>query len=417
MTTRTKQPTEILTYAMDFVDLLCSGDDLASVTSITSSPTGLTISAGSISGTEVQFNISGGTDDTTYHIEVIVVTTGAETLEGDGYLFVTDTPCVQTDVVYDYTTLRVAIADFLGWGRNSEGEGASWSDTDEYRMASIMKSAVTQVYYPEGGYQWSWLKPTSTLSLTAPYETGTLEVIAGVATLTSGTFPSWAAQGEITVNGSVHAVSTRDSNTQVTLQDTSVSEAAGSAYSLSRYIYDLPSDFTAFDGQLTYAANQSAIYPPIEHAPDIQIRRQRQYSWGDGYPKLASIRPKSFDPATGQQWLAVFWPTPDDDYTLEYRYRVEPRLLSARYPYPMGGPEVGELILEACLAVAEQRYRDEESLHSSIFARKLVAAIEHDRMASSPDTLGYNADRSDGRPVDRFNGIAVHSYEGTVYYD
>ncbi len=413
----TKQPAEVTIYSMDFEDLLRSGDSIASVTSVTATPSGLTLGTASITGTEVQFSISSGTDGTWYAVEVVIATLGGDTLEGDGYLYVTDTPRIDSAFVYDYDTIRVAIADFLGWGRNTEGAGSAWSDTEEYRMAAIIKSALTQVYYPDGGHQWSWLRPTSTLTLSAPYTTGTLEIVAGVATLSGGTFPSWAASGEITINGATYVVSTRDSNTQVTLQDTEVAESAGSTYSLSRYLYDLPSDFSGFEGQLTYSPNQSAIYPPIPHVPDLQIRRQRQYSWGSDYPQAVSIRPKSFDAALGQRWQAVFWPTPDAAYTLEYRYRVEPHVLSGQYPNPLGGPEIGELVLEACLSVAEQRYRDEAGIHTELFTRKLAAAIEHDRQASSPDTIGYNGDWSDGRSVDRFNGVAVHSFNGTVYYD
>jgi hypothetical protein len=31
--------------------------------------------------------------------------------------------------------------------------------------------------------------------------------------------------------------------------------------------------------------------------------------------------------------------------------------------------------------------------------------------------LGYNGDHSDGVRVDRFDGVAIHSFNGTYYYD
>jgi len=86
-----KQPTETRAYAIDFVNLLASGDSLASVTSgPTSTPTGLTFGSTAISGTQVQFTIAGGTAGTSYRVEVIVTTANGEIIEGDGDLIVAD---------------------------------------------------------------------------------------------------------------------------------------------------------------------------------------------------------------------------------------------------------------------------------------------------------------------------------------
>ena len=418
MSTRVKQPNESLLYAMDFVNLLATGDSLASITSVTDTPTGeLTITGEVIAGTTVTFTVADGTDQTTYHIEVIVVTANGETLEGDGYLYVTDTPEYELTFSYSYSNLKVAIADFMGWGRNTEGTGTAWSSTDESRMDAIIKSALTQVYFPAGGHQWSWMRPSSQITTSAPYSTGTLTVVSGVVTLAGGTFPSWAASGDIEFDGETYTIATRDGNTQITLSDTSVDADALTTYTLSRYRYDLPADFLGYEGQMTYRASQSELYGPIEYVSDLMIRRWRQQHTYTDRPTKVAMRPKSFDADTGQAWEAVFYPTPNDAYVLDYRYRVRPTMLNEAYPNPMGGPDIGELILESCLALAEQRYKDELGLHTQAFQAKLAAAIEHDRRAFVPDTLGYNGDHSDGVRTDRFDGVAIHSFNGTIYYD
>lgn len=66
------------------------------------------------------------------------------------------------------------------------------------------------------------------------YATGTVSVSAGVATLTGGTWPAWAAQGTLRISNRRYKVNTRDSDTQITLYDTSASESAGSSYSIVR---------------------------------------------------------------------------------------------------------------------------------------------------------------------------------------
>ncbi len=53
-------------------------------------------------------------------------------------------------------------------------------------------------------------------------------------------------------------------------------------------------------------------------------------------------------------------------------------------------------ILEACLVSAD-RMRGVQGLHEALFLEALIASVRHDQMVSSPDTLGYNRDRSDSQ--------------------
>jgi hypothetical protein len=159
------------------------------------------------------------------------------------------------------------------------------------------------------------------------------------------------------------------------------------------------------------------MYPPISFTSESSIRKRRQLSTYTDRPQYVAIRPVSFDANTGQRWQAIFYPTPGAAYDLEYRYKIQPQMLGEAYPNPLGGPDIGELILECCLSIAEQRYKDEQGLHTATFIRKLAAAIDHDNKQFAPDTLGYNGDRSDGARRDRFDGVAVHSFNGVYYYD
>ena len=317
-----------------------------------------------------------------------------------------------------YDAFRVAIADYLGWGRNSEGTGTAWSTEEEYRLDSIIKSALNKVYYPQTGHSWSWMTPVSELSTTAPYTTGTVAIAAGVVTLSGGTFPSWAAEGELEAGGSTYSIATRDTGTQLTLNDTSATASAGSTYELGRFIYDLPNDFAGIEGDiLTFAPDQAELHPPIEIVQDQKIRRLRQ-SWTERYyPKHVSIRPKTFDATTGQRFQAAFFPTPDKAYTLRYQYRVAPAMLNATNKYALGGSDIAELILQSCLSVAESRYRDHQGIHAAEFMAKLAASIEVDRRSFTPDTLGYNSDRSEFITRDVHDDAALHSFNGNYYYD
>ena len=78
-----KQPSESRLYDIDFSPLLATSDVINAVTSVTESPSGLTIGGASIASPLIQFRISGGTDEILYKITVIVTTTGGDILETD----------------------------------------------------------------------------------------------------------------------------------------------------------------------------------------------------------------------------------------------------------------------------------------------------------------------------------------------
>lgn len=93
-----KQPAEVRKYAMDFSNVLSSSESIISsgvypqVNSelLDGSSSDLTIYNQVIDGNKIEFWVSGGTDGTSYRIEVSIVTNAEQILEGDGILRVTD---------------------------------------------------------------------------------------------------------------------------------------------------------------------------------------------------------------------------------------------------------------------------------------------------------------------------------------
>lgn len=83
-----KQPDETRTARFEFSAMLATGESLSSGASITSDPSGLTISGITITGTKVECLIAGGTDGQRYHLDCSVVTSLSQTVHCDGYLIV-----------------------------------------------------------------------------------------------------------------------------------------------------------------------------------------------------------------------------------------------------------------------------------------------------------------------------------------
>lgn len=309
-----------------------------------------------------------------------------------------------TALTLTYDLLRREIGRFLGYGRDP----TAWTGGSDQVLdvADILRSGVRRVLTPPPlkgeryGHEWSFIRPTTSFSTTAPYSTGTIGIVDGVVTLATGTFPAWAAQGSIVVSSGTYPVATRDSNSQLTLVDTTVDVTAGATYELGRTAYDMPSDFADIEGPLVYASGQSMLRQRVERISEHQLLMALAVETSSSYPRRYAIRPKALDLSAATAYEMLLCPTPDDAYALWYKYAVAiPALDGSTNTTPPGGDAHAELYLEACLAAAEQKMHDVAGLHSARFMECLAASVARDRQANAPDTLGAMRDASDG-PVD-----------------
>jgi hypothetical protein len=303
-----------------------------------------------------------------------------------------------------FNDLREQVAHFLGWGTDSN----DWTADQTTSLAAIIKSGYSQFCFPSlppdgSSYPWSFLRPSATLATIAPYSTGTITGVAGVITLAGGTFPTntVTALAELVVAGVAYAIASRDSGTQITLVDTSVTIAGGTSYSIVYSLYDLPAAFGGLEGTMTYRPGANTSGGHVEQVSAGELDRRRQASYATGKPTRLSVEAKTFDPTAGQAWRARLLPAPDAVYQLFYRYNVIPVALDGTNLYPVGGPIHAETLLESCLAVAEQRMDDNASLHTQKFMERLGVSIELDRLMGARDYLGSYTDRY-GRANDPF---------------
>lgn len=314
---------------------------------------------------------------------------------GATYRFEVDLPA-RTDagsMLASYSSLLERVGHFL-FGIRSGFSTDQTSDIEE-----CIGDGLRDVY---SAHKWSFFRPTKIITTTSPYATGTVTVVAGVVTLLTGTFPSWAAYGVLSVGGNYYEVNTRDSNTQLTLEDTSATAAAGSAYELTQQEYDLPTGFEAIDGPLTYELGKSDYYPPVEFRHDDDIRKRLQDDPYTDRPLYFSIRTVEFDPTVGSRRRLIFYPIPDAAYKLKSVMKLRATMIDTTNQYPVGGESISQLIVEACLAAAERNYDEEAKHHTRRYMELLPLTIAADQEMSSPRTLGPDAPRGEyGRYVTR----------------
>lgn len=289
-----------------------------------------------------------------------------------------------------YSTLR----DKIGWALGYTATSANWSTEQTRHIQDCLDGGLRQVYHPpimpgeRRVHRWSFLEPTTTFATVAPHETGTVTIVAGVVTFSSATVPSWAAEGDLVVDDVAYAVSTRDSSSQVTLEDTTVAASAGTSYALHRMAYTMPDDFGGIIGPFTYKP-ESQRWVDILIVPegDLRSMRSRTGVARTGVPQYATIRPRATD-GTGQRNEVLFWPVPDSIYRLEYKYHALQNTLSSDQ-YPLGGEALAQTILCSCLAYADRHYNDGRNPDvQAEFMQRLQASIDHDRQV--PNRAEWN---------------------------
>lgn len=254
-------------------------------------------------------------------------------------------------------------------------------------IQDCIRDGLNRVY---AVHHWSCFRPVVEITTTAPFSDGTIQIVAGVVTLTGGVFPVWSANSLLKVGNKYYSVDTRDSDTQVTLVDTSASLSAGSGYLLAKPDVPLPDAFEAISGDsdLTYYHDQTCWYPSVKQRPDVAIRRLEQRMPEYGRPHFYAVRKDEFDPTVGSRRSLVFYPTPDAEYILRVPMILRPVMIDTVNEYPIGGEQLSQLILEACLASAEHNFEEREHVHEKRFVELVGLAIQKDKDHSSPTSLG-----------------------------
>lgn len=284
-------------------------------------------------------------------------------------------------MVASYSSLLERVGHYL-FGIRSSFSSDQTTDIEE-----CIQDGLRDVY---AAHPWSFFKPIEDLTTTAPYATGTVTIAAGVVTLVGGTFPSWAAEGILKVSNSYYSVASRDGNTQITLDDTSVAVASASAFELGRPEIELSAAFEAIagDSDLTYYPDQNELYPPVRQRHDRAIRTWQQDNPYYDRPLFYSVRTVEFDPTIGSRKRIALYPTPDAAYVLRVPMILRPTMIDETNQYPVGGETLAQVITEACLAAAERNFDEQNKRHTERFQQLLPLAIQADLEKSAPTSLG-----------------------------
>lgn len=317
---------------------------------------------------------------------------------------------------YTLAEMREAVALEGGWDRTYD----NWSPRQKPDFALMMKRALNRFNTPitrrGKAYKWNFTRPRAKLTTVAPYATGTVSVTLGVVTLVSGTWPSGAEDYELVVSGGVYTVSTRDSDTQITLDDLLITDISAAEYQLVKAEYVLPDDFGGMDTDFTYQAGDDSYYGPIREFSDDWIQERMQFGNPLVFPpKRFSLVPKQQVTTVGQAWLVRFHPMPSAAFVFLYRYYVSPNTTTTATHYFPGGPQANEALMACLLAEFEKYDKGQPGYLANERDRLMLEAIEHDSH-KRPDHLGYDGDQQTA-PIGSQDYVSEYPLIGSVTYE
>lgn len=298
-----------------------------------------------------------------------------------------------TSLQLAYAEIRENLGTYLSVNRTA----SNWHANTTTDVLNILRKGLRKFYYQarlgpgQPAHQWSFLRPYFTTTTAAPYSTGTITVVNGAVTGSGTTFTSAAVNAWLVVGGTYYEVATYSGATSIQLVDTTIDYASGTAYELRYYRYDLPSDFVSLEGRLTFAADESERFRPLEYRSEEHLRHFYQDGSTDtciDEPTYYSIYPSAPATTAIQSWKLILWPSTDAIYHLRGRYHLQMADLDGTNLYPPGGAQHSETILEAVLSEAEATYNDQLGPHVARYQELLESSISLDRQISTADTLG-----------------------------
>ena len=153
------------------------------------------------------------------------------------------------------------------------------------------------------------------------------------------------------------------------------------------YDYTLPSDFGSFTGNYFTWGSGSGYDPPFK-VSDTDILMQRSQSTHTGRPQKFALRWRARSDGATQLQEVLFWPTPDAAYTLTYKYAVLAGKLGVNQPYPLGGPRMSQLMIEASRAIGELKKTGSRGDQWGVFMTELQSAIMLDKGTNTSPSVG-----------------------------
>lgn len=198
--------------------------------------------------------------------------------------------------------------------------GGKADDDSVTKIRTAIRQALRTV---SAEHQWPYYHDYMHITTNELYDTGEISYVASTrtVTLTSGTFPTWAASGVIIIDEKHVRVETRTSGTVLIVRtdDAPVDDYTGD-YSMYQYQFTLDTDYNIYKfGKIQVDQSNWVEYVP---ASLFETEVRRQWLTSGGRPRWFTI---SRDIANTGQNLLSLWPYPTTELRCRFGYYRHPR--------------------------------------------------------------------------------------------
>lgn len=198
--------------------------------------------------------------------------------------------------------------------------GGKANDDSVTEIRTAIRQALRTV---SAEHQWPYYHDFMHLTTSEVYDTGEVAYVASTrtATLTGGTFPTWAGQGVLLIDSKHARVETRVSATEVLLRaDDAPPDDFTGDYTMYQYQYTLDTDYNIYKvGKIQVdQANWIEYVPPGLFETEVR----RQWLTTGGRPRWFTI---SRDIASTGQNLLSLWPYPTTELRCRFGFYRHPK--------------------------------------------------------------------------------------------
>jgi len=327
-------------------------------------------------------------------------------------------------LILAYDSLRTEIADALGWTRTS----SKWTASQIAVIDKMMQSGYRRFLFPPVlpgetvPHKWSFLEPVAELVAFGDLDgtvNGTPSYSSPSSTVeatTSVFYPGMIGQSLVfDTSGNSYVIAGYTSGTVVTVTGDASGETADDGITITANgDCALPDDFGSMSSDFYCESSNSMSRKRIERrgVADILCLRAEDDDL-TGEPDYFALAPKTHTGAAGQRQQIMFYPIPDTDYTLSYRYQILRNKIDSTYTYPAGTEAHSETILAAMMSECS-KYIREDAGEEARFKELLYASVRQDQLLDSPDSYGYNGNTRGYVPRRHCGDNPTITYNGTV---
>lgn len=291
------------------------------------------------------------------------------------------------------------------------GINRSYSELDAVTQADvdrIIRSGRRRFF---SANNWKFLKQDLPITIAAPTDTGTVTIVSGVVTFAgAAVIPATVANYIFAPEGGgAYSITTRTSDTEMTLADTTVNADALSTFTLYQVKYDLPANFGGWEGPIAIENYDGVKLNESRNFPEYVIRSfANRQTVRTGRPELFTVMSTTdAETAIATHQLSIY-PLPDQLYILSSRIKINAGdTLDLADSAVSADPTFTECYKEAVLSAAEVIAFNQPGTHALRYKELLVEAIRQDNAMAG---VRYGRPRGAVRGRSRYYELIV----GTV---